>query len=249
MSKLFTKVLYAGGALLAGLSIKAWVDKYVFHQDGFNNLGYNRQGFDRNGFDRHGYNSNGFDANGYNSDGFDLDGYDHDGYNRQKYDRNGRDRQGYDKKGFNAAGYDHNGYSKAGYNVVGIDRSGYDNTYYAKKLSEMRQYYESAQIQMKKQVFRYALQDIRTAIEMGVKCIIDHNKGHKYCDDNLNRNIEFCSRYALLDNDFIKNLDSARKHCNDALHDSNNSKKEHRQVFFTHKVLEELMVIIQKYVF
>ena len=201
--------------LVIGVGIKKVYDNYFFNEDGFNNNGYNHKGFDRNGFDKKRLDSGGYDANGFNMQGYDREGYNSRGYNFSGYDRNNRNQLGYDKNGYDINGYDRNGYNSDGYNLSEIDCSGYGREYYTKKLLEMSHLLKSSHSQMKAGKFPYALRDIRVGLEKGVKCIIEHKKGSKRCAENLYKNIDICSRYALLDEDFIQKLHNAKNHCND----------------------------------
>lgn len=110
----------------------------------------------------------------------------------------------------------------------------------------MNKLFVTAQLQMKMRNFPYALRDIRIGIEKGVKCVICHKLGDRYCDSNLNRNIDTCSRNSVFDNDFTNKLHSARNHCNDTAHD--NCEKTYDQVYFAHKVLEEVTEYLKGYI-
>ena len=237
--KLWVKIgLGVGGAIITALGGKAWVDRHIYDEDGYNGLGYNRDGYDRNGFDQDGYNHEGYNRNGYNRSGFDHDGFNQEGYNSRGYDRNGYNRYGYDAKGFDIHGFDHSGYDRLGYNRDGLDRSRNDRNIYASIIIQMEANQTKAYHQLNAHEFRYALSDIRVGIESGIKAILAHKLGKGYETNTLDRNIGVCESHRLFDQEFIEKLYGAKNHCNAPLH--GDVEKTVDQVFFCYKVLCEV---------
>ncbi len=259
MGKLGAFIIGVLGAAAATLGIYKAEQKYHFDSEGYNSLG-----FDRDGYDREGYNAMGFDKQGYNRSGYDKNGYGYDGYNARGFDKYGYDREGYDSKGFdrnkldrdgmNIFGYDvhgfdrdgldRKGYDKHGYNINGVDRCDRDRESYRKVVSEIKTLnLDKAHEQMKAENYRYALSDIRVGLETGIRTILAHLRGRGYEDSSLAHNIDVCEKIKVFEYDFIDKLRSAKCHCNDPLHD--NVEKEHGQVHFCYKVLEELIEQIE----
>lgn len=150
-----------------------------------------------------------------------------------------------DRDGFDRSGKDWLGYYRNGYNDEGIDRGGFDREYYLHKAETIQTLLDEAHRQMKQNEFEYALLNIRKGLERGIRCVITHWAGKIYNDDdNLIELIFICSKRCLFEDDYIDQLHHARKHCNDALHDTE-TEKEYRQVYFAYKVLEDLMLIVK----
>ena len=237
--KLWVKIgLGAAGAVITFFGGKAWVDRNIYNHDGYNNLGFNRSGFDREGYDHDGYNLEGYNRAGYNKSGFDREGYNNEGYNARGYDRNGYNRYGYNEKGFDINGFDHSGYDELGYNRNGYDRSGNDISVYGDIISHMEANKQSSFVQLNTHQFRYALSDIRVGIENGIKAFLAHKLGKGYENNSLDYNIGVCEKNRFFTQDFIEKLYSAKKHCNDILHED--VEKNVDQVYFSYKVLCEL---------
>lgn len=195
------------------------------------------------------YNKFHYDEDGFNLFGFDKEGYDRNGYDKSGYDRQGYDQSGYDKTGFNQSGFDkegfdQSGYDKNGYNKSGLDKGNLSVNDYRKILFEMNELHNKAYNQMKKGDYGYALHDIRIGLEKGVKCVISHLIGSFNMNNSLDDNITICKNSGLLERDFVEKLYNAKRHCNDAQHDSN-VKKEYNQVYFSYKVFEELVEKVQ----
>jgi len=259
MGKMGAFVLGALGSVAVGIGLEEFIKKYHFDTEGYNSLGFDRYGYDREGYDANGYNKQGFNRAGYDKEGFgydgynargfdkygyDREGYDADGYNRQRLDRDGMNIFGYDVHGFDRDGFDRKGYDKQGYNVNGFDRAERDREAYRRIVSEIKSLdLDKAYEQMKDGNYRYALSDIRVGIETGIKTILGHLRGSEYEENSLAYNIDVCERGEVFDEDFIDKLRSAKCHCNDPLHI--NVDKEHRQVHFCYKVLEELIEQIE----
>lgn len=228
-----------------GIGIKAACDNGIYNEDGFNNRGFNREGYDRDGYDKDGYNSAGYDRNGRDKDGYDKEGYDVAGYDVAGYDRDGRDRRGYDRRGYDKEGYDEDGFNSQGYKSNGLDCSDYGKEYYMQKIKEAKELLQSAAREMKRGELPYALHDIRIGLEKCIKCIIEHRIGEEYCEGTLHHNIEVCSEHELFSDAFIEKLMSAKNHCNDAQHDSD-IEKGYNQVYFSYKVLEEVLELLER---
>lgn len=243
-------IIIIGAALLIGAIAgiikvrKSIYKKNHFDKDGFNLLGFDKDGFDRNGYNNKGYNRYGFDSSGYDKNGFNQYGFDKDGYDRFGFNKKGYNRKGYDRTGYDKYGYNQNGYDKNGYNKNGLDKSDFSIDYYRDVLFEMKKLHSKAYEQMRKCAYGYALHDIRIGLEKGVKCVISHLMGIPNMNSSLDDNITICKRYGLLDREFVEKLYDAKNHCNDAQHD-NNIKKEYNQVYFSYKVLEELIEDVQ----
>ena len=237
--KLWIKIgLGVGGAIITAFGGKAWVDRHIYGEDGYNGLGYDRDGYNRDGFDQDGYGRDGYNQKGYNRSGFDRLGFDQEGYNCRGYDRDGFNRYGYDEKGFDIHGFNRSGYDRLGYNRDGFDKSGNTKSVYASIISQMEANQKKSYTQLNAHEFRYALSDIRVGIETGLKAILAHELGKGYEANNLDRNIGICESHRLFDQDFVEKLYGAKKHCNVLLHED--STKTVDQVFFCYKVLCEV---------
>lgn len=245
-------------------------DRDGYNRDGFNRHGRDRQGYDAAGFNAEGFDRRGFDSDGYNQQGYDADGYDRSGRNKRGYDRNGYDhngfnrfgldaegfnRRGYDRDGFNRSGYDRYGYGRDYYNASGVDRAGYSRDYYADHLDQLHIRLDEAHKQLKRGEYRYAVYDARIVMEETLRMIVQHALGPNYSDDKMLVNLKICEKKQLLkDADFLNNLHSVRRICNDNGHNLDagagmSHKKVHFVVMQTRDLLgiaEQILVTQQK---
>ena len=215
-----------------------------FDRKGYDREGYNAEGYDKDGFDRKGYNEKGYDRDGYDAKGLDRrglgrDGYDLEGYDYFGYGRDGRNRAGFDRSGYNVEGYDRQGYDKSGYNANGVDRGQRGREYYIKAARDIIDKNAEARKQMALYQFDYASLKIRKGLERAIKCILSHKLGLGYEDNKLDFNISVCEEHHCLEVDAIKNLRSAKQHCNDLMHED--PEKTYNQMYFCSMVLKETL--------
>lgn len=203
----------------------------------FNKDGFNRLGRDRNGRDRDGYDINGYDKEGRDKEGFDIWGR----------DRDGRDRWGFDLNGRNQEGYDRNGYDILGYNKDGKDRVGQTQEDYQLLIKEIDGLILEGKRKLDTHEYRYAISNFRPGLENGVRALLEHRVGkvsHDNQSGDLYININRCKRNEIIDEEFSQKLHQARLHCT-ATHDLAID-KEHNQIFFCYKTLQELRVLLAK---
>ncbi|MCA0385974.1 MAG: hypothetical protein LCH34_10290 [Firmicutes bacterium] len=248
MSKSNICIGIGGGTLLIGiLSLIALNNRETYDQDGYIKLGFDRQGFNEVGYNKKGFNSSGFNSKGFDKNGFDFEGYDSNGFNNKQIDREGYNNKGFNQEGYNREGFDKLGYDFKGFNNQGLDRGGKNRDYYNGIVYDMKNLEVKSKERIKSQDFAYALCDIRVGMEMGLINLLHHYIGDKYITNNNFKNISECEQHEIIDAEFARKLNEVRKYCNDNLHFNEKIDTTYNQMHFSHKVLGELIELIERF--
>ncbi len=150
-----------------------------------------------------------FDADGYNAEGFDVFGFNRDGY----------DHEGYGRDGFNADGYDRNGYDKNGYDTAGNDRAGNSREHYAETVEELKAKFVEAGRYMEDSEYAKAASLIRSGLESGIKCVLEHYGVKEWRDRSFSEAVRLCDHFKYINDELLESVSDARDHCNSILHD------------------------------
>lgn len=114
-----------------------------------------------------------------------------------------------------------------------------DNPKYDNEISQMVDILDTADKLIKEEIFDIAMFSIRLGMETGVKCIVSHGAG-EYSHSGLGNDIKICRKHGLLPDDFIDDLQEARRKCNNTAH-SIKENSGYDDALFCYGVLNELI--------
>lgn len=124
--------------------------------------------------------------------------------------------------------------------IIEADKDIYQvSSYYDGEIAKMTELLDIADKQIKDENFAFAMMSIRLGMETGVKCIIFHGLGSIHYN-GFGNEIKICQEKGLLSDNFINDLQEARRKCNNTAH-SIEENSGYDDALFCYRILEELI--------
>lgn len=116
---------------------------------------------------------------------------------------------------------------------------------YDDKIAKMVELLDMADRQIKDKNFAFGMMSIRLGMETGVKCVVFHGLGNFHYN-GLGNDIKICQEHGLLSDNFINDLQEARRKCNNTVH-SIEENSGYDDALFCYRVLEELIDKVREF--